>query len=244
MSLTNLSYSIKLSILHDISEGMFYLHHQTPPIVHCDISPCHVLFTKSLCAKISAFNFCTFMGGTETSTKKPYVSPTQQLFNPPEINDAVTPKFDIYSFGMMCVYMLLGSDRIQEKAYNNSVTFDLSEIDTNFRQLIETCLSFDRNARLSSDVVARQMKNFSVQAPRRLKDIIDAINPTSDIEVCIIIILKKPAETIYWMQVATKTSLLVTLWSHAAVWQPLGWPQMKPWGTTNWGFIPSPQVVQ
>lgn len=187
MSFSGLSYSIKLSILHDISEGMFYLHDQSPPIVHCDISPRHVLFTKSLCAKISAFNFCTTMGGSETSTEKPYVSPTQQLFNPPEVNDAVTPQFDIYSFGMMCVYMLLGLDRIQEKAYNNSVSFDLSDIDLNFRHLIEGCLSFDRNARPTSNIVAREMKNLSVQSPRKLKDIIEAINPTCDIEVRYII---------------------------------------------------------
>ena len=184
MALPDLSYSIKLSILHDISEGIFYMHSRSPPIVHCDISPRHVLFTKSLCAKISALNFCTVTG---ENTKKPYVSPTQQLFNPPEINDdAVTPQFDIYSFGMMCVYMLLGLDMmIQGKVYDNSVRFDMSELNESLQDLIGRCLSFDKNARPTSDIVAREMKNLTVQNPRRLKDIIDAINPTSDIEVCV-----------------------------------------------------------
>lgn len=188
MGLSNLEYSIKLSILHDISEGILYLHERSPPIVHCDISPRHILFTKSLCAKINALNFCTVEG---SSTKKPYVSPTQNLFNPPEFNPdidpefntAVTPKFDVYSFGMMSVYMLLGLQKIQGKAYDNSVQFDLSELDQEMRDLIGKCLSCDKKTRPPSKIVAQEMKNFSVQNPRRLKDIIEAIDPTTDYEV-------------------------------------------------------------
>jgi serine/threonine protein kinase len=187
MGLPNLSYSIKLSILHDISEGILYLHGRSPAIVHCDISPRHILFTKSLCAKINALNFCTVAGGY---TSKPKVSPTQNLFNPPELNPdmkpeengAVSPEFDVYSFGMMCACILLGLEKIQT-AYNYSVQFDLSGLDKEVGDLIKKCLNFDKSARPSSKIVAQEMKKLSVQTPRRLKDIIEAINPTTDFEV-------------------------------------------------------------
>ena len=139
MGLPNLSYSIKLGILHDISEGILYLHTRSPPVVHCDISPRHVLFTKSLCAKISAFNFSTILSADsaeEGSMNKPYVNPIQQLFNPPEVNDAITPKFDIYSFGMMCINMLLGSGRFQEVHYSYSNQFNLDGIKESLQGLI------------------------------------------------------------------------------------------------------------
>lgn len=185
MSLSNLLYSIKVSVLHDIAEGMLYMHNQDPPIVHCDISPRHVLFSKSLCAKISAFNFSVIMRGTENHTHKPYVTPVQQLFNPPELNDTVTPKFDVYSFGMMCVCILIGADKFQDIAYTNSVDFRhyLKGFQQSLREFIETCLIYDKDARPPSSVVAQEMRNLSVQYPRRLKDIIEAINPANDTEV-------------------------------------------------------------
>ena len=186
INLPNLFYSIKVSILHDISEGMLYMHNQEPPIVHCDISPRHVLFSKSLCAKISAFNFSVvMMEGKENHTDKPVVSPTQQLFNPPEWKLNVTPKFDVYSFGMMCVCILIGPNQFQEIAYSNSADFRhyLKSFEKDLRGFIESCLVYDRDVRLSSSAVAQEMRNLSVQNPRRLKEVLEAINPDNDTEV-------------------------------------------------------------
>ncbi len=189
MGLPNLSHSIKLSILHDIAEGMLYLHNQNPPIVHCDISPRHVLFTKSLSAKISAFNFSVVMRDVENRSHKPDVSLVQQLFNPPEFNppecDVVTPKFDVYSFGMMCICIFIEVSQFQEIAYSNSVSFEqcLKGFDQDLREFIESCLIYDMDARPLSSFVAQEMRNLSVQNPRKLNDIIEAINPANDLEV-------------------------------------------------------------
>lgn len=135
MSFPNLSYAIKIGILHDISEGMAYLHSLDPPIVHTDISPRHVLFTKSLCAKISAFNFARAMDDSDY-LEKPYMSPVQQLFCAPESDKFVTPKCDVYSFGMMCVYMLTGSQKFQETAYTHSFYTDLQVFGEDLKDLV------------------------------------------------------------------------------------------------------------
>ena len=184
MSFPNLTFAIKIDILHDISEGMAYLHAQNPPIVHCDISPRHVLFSKSLCAKISAFNFSRVMDGTENHINKPYVSPVQQLFNPPEFDTPIiTPKFDVYSFGMMCAHMLIGVDNFQGTAYNHSFYRYLQPFGKDVKDLIRGCVAREREERISSSDAVEGMRCISRENPRKLKDIVDALNPKNGLEV-------------------------------------------------------------
>ena len=44
---------ISYSILHDVALGLCYLHSQTPPIIHRDLSSNNVLLTLNMTAKIS-----------------------------------------------------------------------------------------------------------------------------------------------------------------------------------------------
>ena len=44
---------ISYSILHDVALGLCYLHSQTPPIIHRDLSSNNVLLTPNMTAKIS-----------------------------------------------------------------------------------------------------------------------------------------------------------------------------------------------
>ena len=62
MSLTNyleqnkiIPNHIKKSILLDVSHGLLYLHTQTPPIIHCDLTANNVLLTSDMKAKITDF---------------------------------------------------------------------------------------------------------------------------------------------------------------------------------------------
>ena len=48
-----LSKEISYSILHDVALGLCYLHSQTPPIIHRDLSSNNVLLTPNMTAKIS-----------------------------------------------------------------------------------------------------------------------------------------------------------------------------------------------
>lgn len=183
MSFPNLSYAIKIGILHDISEGMAYLHGLDPPVVHTDISPRHVLFTKSLCAKISAFNFARVMDGSTNFLEKPYMSPIQQLFCAPESTTSVTPKCDVYSFGMMCVYILTGSVKFQETAYKHSFYEDLQVFGEDLKDLVRGCVNRNEKLRTASFKVAQEMTKLVIENPKKLKDIIAAVNPDTDLEV-------------------------------------------------------------
>ena len=44
---------VKLSMLLDVSRGLWYLHTHHPPIVHRDLSPNNILLTSQFVAKIS-----------------------------------------------------------------------------------------------------------------------------------------------------------------------------------------------
>ena len=44
---------ISYSILHDVALGLYYLHSQTPPIIHRDLSSNNILLTPNITAKIS-----------------------------------------------------------------------------------------------------------------------------------------------------------------------------------------------
>ena len=48
-----LPQEICYSILHDVALGLYYLHSQTPPIIHRDLSSNNVLLTLNMTAKIS-----------------------------------------------------------------------------------------------------------------------------------------------------------------------------------------------
>ena len=49
----NIPMYVKLSMLLDVSQGLWYLHIHDPPIVHRDLSPNNVLLTSQFVAKIS-----------------------------------------------------------------------------------------------------------------------------------------------------------------------------------------------
>ncbi len=78
-----LSDEISYSILHDVSLGLAYLHSQTPPIIHRDLSGNNVLLDANMTAKISDLGVAKIvnMNPLEQDTE----SPGTQAFMPPEV---------------------------------------------------------------------------------------------------------------------------------------------------------------
>ena len=48
-----LSLASKISILHDVASGLAYLHEQSPPIIHRNLSARNVLLNSAMVAKIA-----------------------------------------------------------------------------------------------------------------------------------------------------------------------------------------------
>ena len=60
---------VKLSILVDVSRGLWYLHSHNPPVIHRDLSPNNVLLTSQFVAKISDLGVAKVIEADSKKTK-------------------------------------------------------------------------------------------------------------------------------------------------------------------------------
>ena len=99
------------SILHDVAKGFFYLHSQTPPIIHRDLSSNNVLLTTSMTAKISDLGVAKILDLTPLQASCMTQTPGTPAYMPPEVMIA-NPKYDTsvdeFSYGILMIHVLCG----------------------------------------------------------------------------------------------------------------------------------------
>ena len=102
---------ISYSILHDVSLGLCYLHSQTPPIIHRDLSSNNVLLTANMTAKISDLGVARILDLTPLQVSHMTQTPGTPAYMPPEVMIA-NPKYDTsvdqFSYGIMMIHMFSG----------------------------------------------------------------------------------------------------------------------------------------
>jgi len=80
----NIPTYMKLSVLLDVSQGLWYLHGHHPPIVHRDLSPNNVLLSSHFVAKISDLGIAKVIDLQGDSKKTKTRAPGTVDFMPPE----------------------------------------------------------------------------------------------------------------------------------------------------------------
>ena len=105
---------LKCCVLYNVASGLDYLHHQTPPIIHRDLSARNILLNWRLVGKIADLGVARMvprMRTAATMTKAPGASP----YMPPEAiepseSDEQKSKYDasidIFSFGVVTVFTI------------------------------------------------------------------------------------------------------------------------------------------
>ena len=103
---------LKCSVLHNVASGLDYLHHQSPPIIHRDLSARNILLNSRLVGKLADLGVARIvprMRDAATMTKAPGAS----IYMPPE---AIAPsasnaeKFkydtsiDVFSLGVVTIF--------------------------------------------------------------------------------------------------------------------------------------------
>ena len=103
--------AIKLSVLRDVTQGLLYLHSQSPPIVHRDLSARNVLLNSALVAKIADFGVARIIDPQHLSRNLTSI-PGAGVYMPPESAQSDDPltysnKLDIFSFGVLLLFVLI-----------------------------------------------------------------------------------------------------------------------------------------
>ena len=103
----NIPMYVKLSMLLDVSRGLWYLHAHHPPIVHRDLSPNNVLLTSQFVAKISDLGVAKVIqaDSKKTMTRAPGTvdfMPPEALLESPEYG----PPLDVFSYGGVILHVV------------------------------------------------------------------------------------------------------------------------------------------
>ena len=102
---------IGYSILYDVALGLYYLHSQTPPIIHRDLSSNNVLLTANMTAKISDLGVARILNLTPLQVSRMTQTPGTPAYMPPEVMVA-NPKYntsvDEFSYGILMIHMFSG----------------------------------------------------------------------------------------------------------------------------------------
>ena len=162
----NISINTKFSIIADVAFGLYYLHSQNPPIVHCDLSPNSILMTSQGVATISDFGVYKIMRAGGRCT----ILQCNPDFMPPEAGNGAGPdshsSVDVFAFAGIVLFILTQqwpkpSDpfEVDPKASNMVPLSEvqrrmkyldlLTEESAVLKPLIEECLDMDPAIRLS-----------------------------------------------------------------------------------------------
>ena len=99
---------LKYTILQDIAQGIAFLHNQSPPVVHRDLSARNVLLNSAMVAKIAD------MGMARILPDKPNVTMTKapgaHVYMPPEALENKShydTSIDLFSLGVIAIFVLI-----------------------------------------------------------------------------------------------------------------------------------------
>ena len=192
----NIPLLVKLSILHDVSLGLRYLHDHDPVVIHRDLSPNNILVTSHLEAKITDLGVAKAMmgkGGTKTLTKTPGTG----VFMPPEALDdkpVYGPPLDVFSFGGVILYVTSRQwptpkswSQIDPKTKKRILLSEverrqqyidmMSGSDADLKPLVTSCLEDDPESRPSVIDISERLKTMKKLCSKKTTR--DGMNPVS-----------------------------------------------------------------
>ena len=175
---------ISYSILHDVALGLCYLHRQTSPIIHRDLSSNNVLLNPNMTAKISDLGVARILNLTPLQVSHMTQTPGTPTYMPPEVMLA-NPKYDTsvdeFSYGILMIHIFsgkwpepqLGPNRTEpdgsiipvSEAERRKVFLQAIGNDHPLMELILKCIYNHPQARAHASEIAKRLSEMVLQFP-------------------------------------------------------------------------------
>ena len=194
---------ISYSILHDVALGLCYLHSQTPPIIHRDLSSNNVLLTPNMMAKISDLGVARILNLTPLQASRLTQTPGTPAYMPPEVMVA-NPKYDTsvdeFSYGIMMIHMFsgqwpepqVGPSRIEggklipvTEAERREKFLEAIEDGHPLMDLIHGCINNDPQLRPHAGEIFRRVSRVASQFPAAFANRLDMLRQIEEKDVII-----------------------------------------------------------
>ena len=150
---------VKLSILRDVSAALNYLHLQSNPIIHRDVSSANVLLlalpNNIWRGKLSDFGSANLVQHAITP------GPGAAMYTAPEVfkGEQQTTKMDVFSFGKLLCEVL--SNRLPDPDAFPSMLQSMAKDWPLMHQLISSCVQQDPNKRPAMSYIVDQLNHFT-----------------------------------------------------------------------------------
>ena len=175
--------TMSYSILHDVALGLCYLHSQTPPIIHRDLSSNNVLLTSNMTAKISDLGVARILNLTPLQVSRMTQTPGTPAYMPPEVmvaNPTYGTSVDEFSYGILMIHVFSGKwpePQIGPNCFEDGQLIPVTEAerrepflqiigkDHPLMDLILKCISNDIHKRVHAKQLVQQLATMVAQFP-------------------------------------------------------------------------------
>ena len=198
----NIPISIKVSILLDVSYGLLYLHGQTPPIVHRDLTAPNILLTSDLRAKIADLGVSKVLSDplmikqTTVPGNAYYMAPETKFANP-----RYDVMIDIFALGHLALHISIQdwpkTHRVEDHRSVQHGKMEIAERkkaleegmgkDHCLYQLAINCLQDHPERRPSTKELNSTLKRVSVEHPKT-DDVMQRVSGVVSINFCICVL--------------------------------------------------------
>ncbi|KAL7587094.1 hypothetical protein Lser_V15G36954 [Lactuca serriola] len=162
-----LDWGIRYRIALGVARAIAYLHEECLEwVLHCDIKPENILLGADFCPKISDFGLSK-LRKKEDMVSYSRMRGTRGYMAPEWVkSDHITPKADVYSFGMVLLEMVTGvrnfdiqgSKMDSEDWYFPRWAFDKVYKEMNIEDILDNQIKRSYDSRLHEEMITRMVK--------------------------------------------------------------------------------------